>query len=57
MSALAAMDWAFVEQIADGLAFLAILSALVGLAVAFAPELPARRMPAPAKRMRDTGRY
>ncbi|MCI9879831.1 MULTISPECIES: hypothetical protein [Methylobacterium] len=49
--------WAFVEQINDGLAFLAILAALVVLAVAFAPEMPARRLPAPAKRMRDTGRY
>jgi hypothetical protein len=57
MTALAAMDWAFWEQIGDGLAFLAILTALVALAVAFAPEMPARRLPAPVKRMRDTGRY
>ncbi len=57
MTTLAAMDWAFWEQIADGLAFLAILTGLVALAVAFAPEMPARRLPAPVKRMRDTGRY
>ena len=37
-------------------AFLAILATLVGLAIAFAPELPGRRITAPVKRMRDTGR-
>lgn len=57
MSALASMDWACVEQINDGLAFLAILAALVGLAVAFAPGMPERRLAAPVKRTRDTGRY
>lgn len=57
MTALVEMDWAFWEQVADGLAFLAILTGLVALAVAFAPEMPARRLPAPVKRMRDTGRY
>lgn len=57
MSALASMDWAYVEQINDGLAFLAILAALVGLAVAFAPGIPERRLAAPVKRTRDTGRY
>ncbi|WP_156648048.1 hypothetical protein [Methylobacterium sp. Leaf88] len=56
MSALASMDWAFVEQISDAAAFLAILATLVGLAIAFAPALPGRRVTAPVKRMRDTGR-
>ncbi|WP_156394322.1 hypothetical protein [Methylobacterium sp. Leaf94] len=56
MSALASMDWAFVEQISDAAAFLAILATLVGLAIAFAPGLPGCRVTAPVKRMRDTGR-
>jgi hypothetical protein len=54
---LSSVDWAFLEQIGDGLAFLAVLATLIGLAVAFAPGPTARRLPAPVKRMRDTGRY
>ncbi|MCK2052513.1 hypothetical protein [Methylobacterium sp. 37f] len=49
--------WATADSINDGLAFLAILAGLVSLAIAFAPELPGRRVTAPAKRMRDTARY
>ncbi|MDB5647215.1 hypothetical protein [Methylobacterium sp.] len=52
---MSALNW--VEQVNDGVAFCLVIAALVALAVACAPPLPDRRLPALAKRMRDTARY
>lgn len=45
------------EQVNEFVAFCALLTMLVGLALAFAPPMPARRVPALARRMRDTARH
>ncbi len=45
------------DRLGDGLVFCAVMLACLGLAVAFAPAAPSRRLPALAKRGRSGARY
>ncbi|MCJ2035374.1 hypothetical protein [Methylobacterium sp. J-068] len=44
-------------QVDEAVLVCLVLATLIAVAVACAPTIPPRRLPALAKRMRDTGRY